>query len=77
LTTVVDDLRAVAGDRLQQSPETREVSLRTADRIEALVGDLRSLPVSADAPAWNGESVLPRASQTPEALAESLPLIRS
>jgi HEAT repeat protein len=76
LSTVVDDLRAVADDRLQQNPETREASRRTADRIEALVGDLRSLPVSADAPAWNGEGVLPRASTTPQPNPETLPLIR-
>jgi hypothetical protein len=76
LTTVVQDLRAVADDRLQQTPETRAASRLTADRIEALVGDLRSLPVSADAPSWDGESVLPRASSTPAPTPETLPLVR-
>lgn len=75
LGTVVEDLRGVAADTLQQKPETRELSRRAADRIEALVGDLRSLPVAAAAPHEAPETVLPRPASAPEPEVQVLPRV--
>jgi hypothetical protein len=50
LHRLVRDLRATAGDRLQQEKETRAASLRAADRIEALTATLRDLPMPAATP---------------------------
>lgn len=71
LHRLVRDLRATAGDRLQQEKETREASLRAADRIEALTAALHDLPLPAVIPAANARTLplptnLPATSQPAE-----------
>lgn len=59
LHRLVRDLRATAADRLQQEKETRNASLRAADRIEALTAAVHDLPVPTHSPAADQAS-LPR-----------------
>lgn len=75
LSSVVTDLRTVAMDKLQQEPETRKITGAAAERIESLVGQLRSLPVAADGPHQEPEAVLPRPASPPDPDLRMLPRI--
>jgi HEAT repeat protein len=72
---VVKDLRVVAADRVQQVQETRDLTRKAADEIEALVAEVRTLPVAAAAPPSEGAAVLPRPAQSPEPEAQVLPRV--
>lgn len=63
---LVPELQAVAGDRVQHEPATREASRRAAERIEALTIRLHNLPVAAGAPSGSGVETLPRPAGAPQ-----------
>jgi hypothetical protein len=63
---LVPELRAVAGDRVQHEPATRDASRRAADRIEALTAAVHNLPVAAATPRMD-PSTLPQPAEAPHA----------
>jgi len=73
---LVPEFRAVAADSLQQDRATRDLSRRSAARIEALTEKLKDLPVSAAAP---GQEVaaLPTPAEAPQLEASRLPRVGS
>jgi hypothetical protein len=64
LRAALPDLRAVSADVFQQAQNTRLLSRRAADRLEALTERLKDLPLTAQAPAASPDS-LPRSAETP------------
>jgi hypothetical protein len=74
LSAVVDDLKAVAGDVLQQNKETRESSRQAAARLEALTERIKALPLTSVSPGTDAK-VLPTPSTAPEADQAVLPRV--
>jgi hypothetical protein len=63
---LVPELRAVARDRVQHEPATRDASRRAAERIEALTAAVHNLPVAAATPRMD-PSTLPQPAEAPHA----------
>lgn len=65
LHRLIPELRAVAVDRIQHEPSTRDASRLAADRIEALTAALHDMPIAAGAPSLSAAETLPRPAESP------------
>jgi HEAT repeat protein len=72
LRSVIDDLRTVSGDRLQQDRETRATSALAAERLEELTERIKALPLAAATPGPDA-ALLPHPATAPEPDAAVLP----
>lgn len=67
LEALLPELRAMAADRVTQSPETRAASRAAAERIAAVTEGVRELPIPASAPHLESASLpLPAAPPGPD-----------
>jgi hypothetical protein len=72
---VVRDLEMLSADAVRYTPDSRVSSRRAAERIKALVHDLRTMPVASSPPPLS-EVDLPRPARSPEPDVEVLPRVR-
>jgi hypothetical protein len=75
MRSVLPELNAIAIDAVHHTERTREASRIAARRIDQLTQDVKSLPLSASAPAGEEGSALPLASQAPAVDASALPRV--